>query len=916
MKRITAKALSLLLSSALVITSFSTSFAMAATKTINGAINGTNEDSIYLVNGGTATANLTDFLLNRGNEFLFETIDHNEVTNEKIDAISHLSGDSLVSLSVNSSTDTATIKLKSSSASGKEVVSVLYEGSYTDNDGNDYTVKARNNLTVYVYDKDQIVFGEYDAGYATKDSGTGFSDFETFAQTANYTKTLGIYKAEPSSASALATYAPADLTTATTDINNKNAYSFSMSGTDVHIPVVSTTSEFTQFPLATVGKTLSGTTGLYTQDAGIMNVTVTVKKLVANGSGYKASTSSEDTYTLKTKIEKKCDAATVLPGSKAFSIRKTDGKSVLTGDSNSSSSNITDCEVVFPQGTTSVNVNENTSIRKISGNVGTLEIGNAKVTSIDIKSGSVTVTDGTVGDIKTNGAPVTSGGNAVNISGGKAGNIDVTNETLDSDSNVTVNSGTTGTITANGTVTINANDSDTPIVTGKITAPEISIYSGESQITTSGIKASADGSITVSGDHTTINTIDFDYRDTSLYVGDDNNAFTGKIPAPTNAANGKIYSVNEDTDATVSGPVTVDTISLYSDTTVTFDGMVTADTIDGDGTMKIAAGNLYVTGSASGVTLKLSDKTFAVGTAVFKAASDTVDIDDFNTYGFTLVKTAGTTIDTFKIASLSFAGVAINKDASSIAKGYSETFTASPTPAGTSIPAGAKIVWDLDGGSSDVFSFTSTDTSATVKVNSFDPMFASENKTTLTATLYDADGYVLDDYEAAKCEITAISTPTAFSDTNAALSVDKSSSYLMKVTSAAVPSVVTGTSGVFSATLVSQSGNDYFFRLSAVGAAGSATGVYLNGTKIFVATVKGYAFTSDTTMSTTVKGAYTFKITSATAPTVTVGTPTFKLAFVSKSGNDYFYKITSASTAGSAAGIYVNGAKIFVATVG
>ncbi len=344
--------------------------------------------------------------------------------------------------------------------------------------------------------------------------------------------------------------------------------------------------------------------------------------------------------------------------------------------------------------------------------------------------------------------------------------------------------------------------------------------------------------------------------------------------------------------------------------------MVTVDTIDGDGTMKIAAGNLYVTDSVSDITLKLTDTTFAVGTTVFKAASDTVDVDDLNTFGFTLTKSEGTTVDTFKIASLAFAGIVINKDSSSIANGYSETFTATAYPTGTSIPAGTQIVWDLDGGSSEVFNLTSSGTSATVKVVSVDPIFESENKTTLTATLYDADGYEMDDYGVAKCAVTAISTPTAVSDTNAALSVQKGSSYIMKVTSATAPSVVTGTSGVFTVTLVSQNGNEYFYKLSATGSIGAATGVYLNGNKIFVATVKGYAFTSDTTVDLTVKGAYTFKITSAVAPAVTVGSPTFGLTFVSKSGDDYFYKITSASAAGSAAGIYVNGTRIFVATVG
>ncbi|WP_444641290.1 hypothetical protein ACRQU7_13030 [Caproiciproducens sp. R1] len=916
MKKFTAKVLSLVLSSALVISSFATVAATAAAKSLTGVISGTNQDAIYLVNGGTAnTADLTDFLLDSGSDFRFETADHQSVSDEKISAIAHVSGDSLVSLKVDSSTDAATLKLKSSSVSGKEVISVLYEGGYTDEDGNDYTVKARSNLTVYVYDKDQIVFGEYDSGFAAKEPGTGFSDFETFAQTANYTKTLGIYKAKPGSDSALAVYEAADLTTATAGITDKNAYSFSMTGSDVHVSVADTTSAFTQSPVAVVGKNLSAETHLYTQDANTTNVSITVKKLVSDGSTYKASSSSGDSYTLKTKIEKKTDAATLLPGSKVFTIKRTDGKTMLTGDANPGTSNVTDSEVVFPQGTTRVSVGESTNVKKISGYVGDLQIGGGKVGSVDIKSGTVEVADGTVGDVKTSGAPFTTDGDAVLVSGGKVGNIDVTEETLDSDSNVTVNAGTTGTIHADGTVTVSANDSDTPVVTGKITAQDILMYSKESKITCAGVQSGADGSITLSGDNTNVNAIDLDFRETTVYVGDDREAFTGKIPAPSNAKNGMLYTQNEDTNATVSGSVTVDTISLDSDTVLTFDGMVTADTIEGDGTMRIAAGNLYVTGSVYNVTLKLTDKTFAAGTTVFKAASDAVDVDDFNTFGFTLEKTTGTAIDTFKVASLSFAGIAINKDSSSIAKGYSETFTAAAYPAGTSLPAGTRVVWELDGGSSDVFELTSSDASATVTVNSIDPVFASENKTTLTAVLYDADGYEMDDYGTARCEITAVAVPIAVSDTNAALSVEKGSSYIMKVTASATPSVTAGTSGVFTVAPVSQNGNEYLYRLSAVGSVGSATGIYLNGNKIFVATVKGIAFTSDTTMDVSVNGSYTFKITSAVAPTVTVGSPSFQLSYVSKSGNDYLYKITSAGAAGSAAGIYVNGTRIFVATV-
>jgi hypothetical protein len=919
MKKITGKVVALVLALALVVTSFSANFAFASTKTMSGTVSATDEDSIYLVNGGkTTTADLTAFLIR--NSFKLETKDHNSVTGEKIDAISHVSGDKLVSLSVNSTTDDATIKLKSSTADGKEVISVLYEGAYTDDDGNDYTVKATKELTVYVYDKDAIVYGEKFSG--TKDSGTGLDDFVTFAQSYGYTKTLGIYKAEPySDSTALASYQAAALTTATgTDaagaIKDSGAYSFSITGNDIAFPSKPVTASvsadettYTTFPTAVIGKTATS------KDASTGNVTITVKKLVSTTGGYKASTDSDDKYVLKTKIEKKADAATVLPGSTAFTIAKTDGKSVLTGNLTNATATVTDCEVVFPSTTVSVAINEDTNVKKVSGTVGTLTIGDANVGSIDIDAGYVDVTDGKVGDITTDGAPVTAGGDSVLVSGGKVGNIKTTDVDNNDNSNVTVTAGTTGTIDANGTVTIEANDEDSAISIGKITAPKISAFSDESKIAISGIKASDDGTITLKGDSTTVGSMDLDYRDTTLNLGDEDDAFTGKLVAPTNAVNAKLYTTNDDTDASINGSVNLDTISLDTDTSIAFDSAVTVDTLDGDGSMKVAAGKLYVTGSASGITLKLSDTTLTAGTVAYKAESDVMDTDSLNNYGFTVTKSAGTTIDTFKIASLSFAGVAINKASSSIAKGYSETFTAGAYPTGTSLPAGATVTWALDGGSSDVFTLTTSGNSATVKVNSIDGTFASENKTTLTATLYDADGYVLDDYDVAKCDLSATALPAATSDTNSALSVAKGASYQMKVTSATVPALTTGSNGVFSVALVSKTGNNYFYKLTAIGTVGASTGVYLNGSKIFVATVKAFAFTCDTTKAT-VKGAYTFKITSATTPTVSVGSAAFKLAFVSKTGNAYLYKITSAGAVGASAGIYVNGSKAFVATIG
>ncbi|NLH02535.1 MAG: hypothetical protein GX488_11810, partial [Clostridiales bacterium] len=414
--------------------------------------------------------------------------------------------------------------------------------------------------------------------------------------------------------------------------------------------------------------------------------------------------------------------------------------------------------------------------------------------------------------------------------------------------------------------------------------------------------------------------IDFDYYDdVKLNLGnddDEDDIFTGPITAPINAADGSIETKNEDTNATVTGKVDVDTISVDSDSTITFKDDVKAGTVDGDGTMVVVPGKLYVKESASSTKLKL-DGNFAAGTVAFKADAGNVDVDDFDCYGFTLEKSTASNVDTFKVKSVSFDGIQINKTSANIAKGYSETFTATAYPNGTTIPAGYTVKWDLDGGSSDVFSMTTNGNTATVKVDSIDTTFASQNHATLTATLYDADGYEVEDYSAAKCEITAIAVPEATIDTTDDFSVAQGATYQFKVTSATVPSFTVGTPGVFNVALASKNGNDYFYKITAVGKVGSSAGIYLNGTKVCVVTIKAPAFTCDTTQDLTVKGSYQVKVTSTTTPTFAVGTAgVFNASFVKKVGNDYFYKLTSVGKVGAKAGVYVNGVKVFVATVG
>lgn len=78
-------------------------------------------------------------------------------------------------------------------------------------------------------------------------------------------------------------------------------------------------------------------------------------------------------------------------------------------------------------------------------------------------------------------------------------------------------------------------------------------------------------------------------------------------------------------------------------------------------------------------------------------------------------------------------------------------------------------------------------------------------------------------------------------------------------------------------------------------------------------------YTSDTTHDFSVNNNYQFKITSkdGTAPKFIVGTAgVFDVQLAKVSGSDYYFKLTAIGAPGEKAGIYVNGQRLLVATVG
>jgi len=597
------------------------------------------------------------------------------------------------------------------------------------------------------------------------------------------------------------------------------------------------------------------------------------------------------------------------------------------------------------------------SVAAIKGTSAALTMAGGTVGSFDGAS-VASFSKGTIGSVKTTGT-VTMSTDAI-----VTGAVDATNDvTLTGGviggavkgANVSLASAKTGAVTATGTVII-----DSTTVNGNVTGTSVDVKANQVDANAKGIAAKVNGNITGT---LAINVgLVSDKADVTVTGAILSNAATKTVTLAQNATvnatttttvgsvvghtpvspatadttlvlnnykkgfaslvNINKVSVLGATDATVNSAVNLDDLQITSGK-VTFANGATLSTMTAaaGGTIAFPAGKLVVKSapaSAGNVTLEPKG-TIGVGTIIFKSV--TGQKDAFKLVGLTLVeKNNGDSTYNYVVDKSEFAGLSISDSSIKVANGYSKTLTLTALPAGSKLPAGLQTKWEVTADKNVTVTPSADGLSAVVKATGWskeDLNFV--NEATVTVTVVDKDGNRDWKYDANTCDVTVVEKADVVSDTNNDFSVNAGSTYQFKITSSTAPVFTLGTGGVFTVAPVSHvaGSNDYFYKITATGKVGAAAGIYLNGNKLLVVTVKAAAFKSDTTMKATVKGAYTVKITAPAVPTFTIGTSgVFTAKFVSKTGNDYFYKITSVGKVGTQAGIYVNGVKTFVGIVG
>lgn len=838
MNKTKSKVLSLILASAMVVSSFSSlNFASAATRTETGKLTIdhskylNDDDELFLVSKDSRSDRI-DIEQLLGSIDL-ETYDHEDASDVEFDKLSHVKGDKI--LTVEKDDDDYFVRVKAN-AEGKEVVNIRYEGTYT-RDDKEYTVRGDKDITVYADKEGEVFLGEayekdskekpYDE---TGSVGDRPDEIPTAAVNQKYLDIQAYYATAAGTGveSIVAQYHTLDLTKIQKDgaplytevkdgktilnednIELKNSKNFKqiLLGKDAGLSALSEGDKKDANLLDQYGEVLKDadiasdvvpTTGsvirLVTEFKGIQlykdgdkrDTKKTDAKLMSSGSNtleiklgkidlsdktkFKDLDGSKQDF--KVEVAKKYDAdISLTDGVKpsevtSFEINKKKGKTYLarTGvdwDSNDSFNDALDEKDNYPVSVGSYDkIVTDGSVKVLGGSIGDLEAIDGIIvedgTTGSLKATKVEVQDGSVGTIKDKAT-------TVEISGGKVKNIDA------EDAKVTIDGGTIDGDVVADTVLIDAEDDDVNTVIGGDVSADNDNYGGvedahaeyaievdatsDATVTVKGSLHVENGDIQLQGDNVTLGNIDVDYEN-NVVMED----FTGTVKGIINAGDDSTLEANGDTDVTIGGKLTVDSVEIEEDAKVAVsDASVGA--ISGDGQFSFVAGKLYSEGGIDTATKLVITDGLVVGATAFTTDEGSVDGEDLNTLGFTLeTKSANSTTDKHIIKSVKFAGVKFDKTALRIAKGQSETLTVANYPAGTALPEGYSVEWNVDV-NDDYITVTTEGNVATVKAVDYNADRAVDNQGTISATVVDEDGYEVEDLLTASINVTAIEKP-------------------------------------------------------------------------------------------------------------------------------------------------------------
>lgn len=872
MRKITGKALAAVLAMALLTSSFSGTFAFAASSERAGSVSFSGDDEVTLVKD-TEDPNEYKFdLEGMIGTMTLTTTDKAEkdvaVDSEDL-SFRHAKGDNLISIKDGK----ARVK---SDKTGTETIMVYGEATIT-RDDRDITLKGQKEVTIHVVESGYLFVAVDEGDVLESQKGKEVPALELSYNNLD-TQKVAVYKAVADKGNLEATY---------------KKTTFNEDGDPLRIETSSTT----RFDVDDE----DNVTTIQNRGKGTGTMKLSIKSATGSDKSKFNTTEESTTATILKRIDVTGTVTIDKDGSKT-TISPYDFAPNMDSDSN-----VAGYDIKVLKGT-NVNVTGSASVGKITDAEDVSVEDKAKVGDITDATGTVSISGGTVGALDVKGSVEMSDGTAASI---------------EADGNISIVGGTvSGDVVTDKDVTIDAEDDEIDtVVNGKVEATNISVdcSSEDGQIRLAKVVLKDDGELNLTGGNVEITELDCAYEGNVNFVD-----FQGTLPTILNAQD---ISVDEDSTVVVTGAVELGSLDIAEGGSIEFRDAVEVESVSGDGKLVVGADKLYVSDSISGdVKLRLAGSNVNVGDVAYKAAKDVGSTDAFSGVGFTVErKSVDSNTDSFLVRSVSFAGVALDKSEVTIAKGFSDTVTVSNYPASTSLPAGASIVWDYSDADRDVFDITADGATLTISVKDYDDVYATSNSFELIATVVDSDGYEIEDYDPATCTVTAIPEVVVSSDLSGIVEVPQGSTKDFVVNSQVEAPVTIGTGNVAVHALKTPFANGQAtYTIKATGAVGTTAGVYAtvpgqNAVKLFIIKVTEPVVTSDTTVDFNLAAGnrYVFKITAPSAPSFTVGNGAVLKTQAGKiDGNDYYFAVYAIGSAGQSTGVYVNGVKVCTVTVG
>ncbi|WP_050697279.1 hypothetical protein [Anaeromassilibacillus senegalensis] len=895
MRKITGKALATVLAMALITSSFSGTFAFAASKTEKaGSVDINGKDEITLVKNTNNTSvydfDMRDFV----DSLKMTTADKDQTVEASGEDLSfrHAKGDTLLSINKDGK---ARVK---SDKTGTETIMVYGEGTI-DRDDKEVTLKGQAEITIHVIKSGTVFVGVKGTGIEDK-VGDEIPDLE-MSRNDLEEKELAIYMAKPAQdvdPEKGTLEAMFEETTKNTD--------------DEDLRIEASNSSKFIITRADDGKSV---TKIKNNNVG----TGTLKLTIKGGSSFN---STEDSTTAT--ILKRIDVTGSATVSKSGSSTRISGDVVSIDDKKIKDLSVSGYDIRLIDAPAAPAAEEKNPIITIDESVSVGNIKNDSKGKMDVSLGdkakagdiedanTVSVSNSTVGEIKDATGTVT-------VDEGRVASINTDDDAADAE--IKLNGGTvTGDVKGNK-VGIDASDDEiNTVVSGTVEAKDLTIEatSEDGKVQLANVVLRDDAEATISDSNIEIAKLNADYKGNVKF-----NSFEGKIASLVNAAD---VTVDEDSVVIIEGAADIENLDIAEDTSIEFRDAVTVASVSGDGKLIVPVEKLHVTDNVSGeVKLRLAGANVSVGDKAFTADKDVADVESFVGDGYKMEKkSVDKNTDAFLVKSTFFAGLALDKNEVTIAKGFSNTVTVSNYPASTSLPTGASVVWDFSDADKDIFDITADGATLNIAVKDYDDVYATSNSFDLYATVVDKDGDALEDYDSVKCTVTAIKEVPVSSDLSGIVEVPQGSTKDFVVNSSVEAPVTIGTGDVAVHAVKTPFANaQATYTIKATGAVGTTAGVYATvpgqvATKLFVIKVTAPVVTSDTTVDfdLTAGSRYVFKITAPAAPSFTVGNGAVLKTQAGKiDGNDYYFAVYAQNVAGQSTGVYVNGVKVCTVTV-